>query len=61
MIGAAGFHRFKAGARAGLDLEARPSYKLVAPDARSADARPAAPDAAPGAMDTVDDATRLPA
>jgi tRNA N6-adenosine threonylcarbamoyltransferase len=61
MIGAAGFHRFKAGARAGLDLEARPSYKLVAPHARSADARPAAPDTAPGAMDTVDDATRLPA
>jgi N6-L-threonylcarbamoyladenine synthase len=31
MIGAAGFRRFVAGERASLDLEARPSYKLVAP------------------------------
>jgi N6-L-threonylcarbamoyladenine synthase len=31
MIGAAGFHRARAGARAGLDLAARPSLKLAVP------------------------------
>jgi N6-L-threonylcarbamoyladenine synthase len=31
MIGAAGWHRFRAGARAGGDLDARPSLRLVVP------------------------------
>ena len=35
MIGAAGFHRFLVGERAGPDLEARPSYRLATTDIAS--------------------------
>ena len=33
MIGAAGFLRARAGARAGRDLDAKPSLKLAVPEA----------------------------